>query len=428
MKMTRIRIAFFLAVFFIVKNLAAQNAISLAGEWRFALDPANNGAGENQFQKNLPDKIHLPGILEAQGYGDEISIGTPWVLSLYDHFWYLRADYEAYTNAGNVKVPFISQPPRHYIGCAWYQRDIDVPQDWYGKRLVLFLERPHWKTTVWLDNKEIGSDISLCTPHEYDFGIVPPGKHRLTICVDNRMILPYRLDAHSVSDSLDDAWNGIVGKIELRATPPVWIDNVQVFPNLKNKSALVKVWIGNITGKTGTGTLSLGCAPGNPDDTERDQSIRMTPEKITWGSNGSSVQFSIPVADYNRIWDEFHPSEQYVAAELKADQIDDLRQVYFGFRDFHAQGNQFILNGHPIYFRGTHFGGDFPLTGYPPTDVASWKKIFQTCKSYGLNHMRFHSWCPPEAAFEAADELGFYLQIECGMWNSFAPGDRKSVV
>ena len=96
----------------------------------------------------------------------------------------------------------------------------------------------------------------------------------------------------------------------------------------------------------------------------------------------------------------------------------------FGLRDLHAEGNQFILNGHPMYFRGTHFGGDFPLTGYPPTDVASWKKIFQTCKDYGLNHMRFHSWCPPEAAFEAADELGFYLQIECGMWNEFSPGGQ----
>jgi hypothetical protein len=75
-----------------------------------------------------------------------------------------------------------------------------------------------------------------------------------------------------------------------------------------------------------------------------------------------------------------------------------------------------------MYFRGTHFGGDFPLTGYPPADVVSWKKIFRTCKDYGLNHMRFHSWCPPEAAFEAADELGFYLQVECGMWNEFSPG------
>ncbi len=49
----------------------------------------------------------------------------------------------------------------------------------------------------------------------------------------------------------------------------------------------------------------------------------------------------------------------------------------------------------------------FPLTGYPPTDVDSWKRIIGIAKSYGLNLIRFHSWCPPEAAFTAADELGF---------------------
>ena len=423
MKKTKLKFVFLVALCLAARISLADSTISLAGEWRFALDRNGVGTKENWFAKDLPDKIQLPGVLETQGYGDEISISTPWVLTLYDHFWYLRADYAAYTNAGSVKVPFISQPPRHYLGAAWYQRDIEIPTGANNKRVVLFLERPHWKTTVWLDNQEIGSDISLCTPHEYDLGFVPPGKHRLTIRVDNRMILPYRPDAHSVSDSLDDAWNGIVGKIELRLTPPVWIDDVQVFPDVKNKSALVKVRIGNISGKAGSGTLSLGCAPGNPDDTYRRQVMVSKPENISWNTNETSFQFSVPVANYNWIWDEFHPTEQFIGLELKSDQIDELREVYFGFRDFHAERNQFILNGRPIYFRGTHFGGDFPLTGYPPTDVASWKKIIETCKSYGLNHMRFHSWCPPEAAFEAADELGFYLQVECGMWNSFTPGD-----
>ena len=161
----------------------------------------------------------------------------------------MRADYAAYTNAGSVKVPFISQPPRHYVGAAWYQRDIEIPKKWDGKRVVLFMERPHWKSTVWLDDKEIGSDISLCVPHEFDFGLMTPGKHRLTVRVDNRMIMPYRLDAHSVSDSLDDAWNGIIGKIELRATPPVWIANVRVFPNLETKTITVRAHVGNLTGK-----------------------------------------------------------------------------------------------------------------------------------------------------------------------------------
>ncbi|MBK6589142.1 MAG: hypothetical protein IPG22_12685 [Acidobacteria bacterium] len=124
--------------------LAAQSSsaqIDLSGEWRFALDPTNAGVTQNWYDQSLREKIKLPGILQSQGYGDEISTKTPWVLSLYDRNWFEREDYKAYTKPGNVKVPFLSQPPRHYIGPAWYQRDIEIPADWRGKRIVLYLER-----------------------------------------------------------------------------------------------------------------------------------------------------------------------------------------------------------------------------------------------------------------------------------------------
>ena len=417
-----------LAILFclVAKPVSATETIPLAAEWRFALDRKDAGTNENWFAKKLPDKIQLPSILESQGYGDEISARTPWVLSLYDHFWFLRADYATYTNAGRVKVPFLCQPQRHYLGAAWYQRDIEIPTNWSGKRVVLFLERPHWKSTVWLDEKEIGSDISLCTPHEFDFGLVPPGQHRLTVRVDNRMILPYRPDAHSVSDSLDNAWNGIVGKMELRATPPVWIEDVRIFTNVKSNSAIAKIHIGNLTSKAGSGTLLFGCGTASSAETPIIEELTaMSHKTITWETNGTTfdLEFSLNNFDPQWLkWDEFHPNLRELHLELKGRSIDDSREVIFGLRDFHADGNQFILNGHPVYLRGTHFGGDFPLTGYPPTDVESWTKIFLTCKSNGLNHMRFHSWCPPEAAFEAADELGFYLQVEPGMWNPFTPG------
>ncbi|HEV2437772.1 MAG TPA: discoidin domain-containing protein [Verrucomicrobiae bacterium] len=424
-------------------TLPAADRISLAGEWRFALDGNGLGVKEQWFDQNLPKRILLPGILQAQGYGDKISIHTPWVLTLYDRFWYLRADYAADTNAGQVKVPFLCQPPRHYLGPAWYQRDIEIPPGWDRKRVVLFLERPHWKTTVWLDDREIGSDTSLCTPHEYDFGVVPPGRHRLTICVDNRMILPYRPDAHSVSDSLDAAWNGIVGKIELRATPLVWIDDVQIFPNAEKKVARIRIRIGNASGQSGYGTIRVwrgartsafpdvaarvqwDASPGSPEP-----KLPLPPadsSKAPVQPHGN-VELQLPLGDNAPVWSEFNPALQHIHIEFKSDSIDEVRDLAFGLRDFRADGNQFILNGRPIYFRGTHFGGDFPLTGYPPTDIESWKKLFLTCKEYGLNHMRFHSWCPPEAAFDAADELGFYLQVEPGMWNEFSPGGEMEKV
>ncbi|MEQ1641953.1 MAG: discoidin domain-containing protein [Pyrinomonadaceae bacterium] len=394
---------------FATMSISAQ--IDLSGEWRFALDPTNVGVTQNWFDQSLRDKIKLPGILQSQGYGDEISTKTPWVLSLFDRTWFEREDYKAYTKPGSVKVPFLSQPPRHYIGPAWYQRDIVVPESYRGKRVVLHLERPRWESTVWLGSRRIGSARSLVAPHEFDLGQVEPGKHTFTVRIDTSMILPYRPDAHSVSDSLGMSWNGIVGKMELRATSRVWIEDIQVYAPSRSKPATVRVKIRNSTGAAGSGTIS------------EPKHRRSVP--ISWTAEGGEAELTIafPVAkEFDQNWSEFRQEREKITIQLRGSDADDSRQVTFGFREIKAAGKEFQINGRRTYFRGNHHGGDFPLTGYPPTDVAYWKKIFQVQKDFGLNHVRFHSFCPPEAAFEAADELGIYLQPEPGMWNEVSPG------
>lgn len=383
--------------------------MSLEGTWRFAMDFDDSGEKQQWFNQRLRFPIKLPGILQAQLNGFPITTNTPWVLSLYDRFWYLREEYKDYAEPGKVKVPFLSQPPRHYIGVAWYQRDIDIYQYQAVRRFVLTLERPHWETTVWLNGRKIGSDRSLVAPHVYELGNLTPGRHQLTIRVDNRMILPYRPDAHSVSDSLGASWNGIVGKIQINDTGRVWIDSAQAFPNLDQKTMLVKVRIGNQTGLSGSGTLTAIW----PD-------IGVVP--VTWDERGGTAEVEVPIRHDQATWDEFNPKLHPLRLWLRGPGVEEYYDLKIGLRDFRAVGKEFRLNGKPIIFRGTHSGGDFPLTGYPPTDVASWKKLFETCKKWGLNHMRFHSWAPPEAAYQAADEIGFYLQSEPGMWNEISPG------
>lgn len=381
-------------------------SLSLDGLWRFALDRSDTGVQENWFERSLADRIRLPGILQAQGYGDEISTNTPWVLSLYDRLWFAREDYRAYTRPGEAKVPFVCQPPRHYLGAAWYQRDLDLPGAWANRRVALYLERPHWETRVWVDDREVGNCNSLVAPHEYELGQLSPGRHRLTVRVDNRLILPYRPDAHSVSDSLGGSWNGIAGRIELRATSPVWIDCAQVFPDVSTKSVLIKVRVSNRTGKPGAGTVSAGEASA----------------PVAWTADGGAVELKVPLGNDALLWDEFHPNLQRLTVRLAGEQAEDAREVTFGLREFEALGQDFIINGRKTHLRGTHHGGDFPLTGHPPTDVSYWRKLFQVCREWGLNHVRFHSFCPPEAAFTAADEIGVYLQPEPGMWNEISPG------
>ncbi|HVS54106.1 MAG TPA: hypothetical protein VHD62_17250 [Opitutaceae bacterium] len=388
----------------------------LAGEWRFALDRGDAGVNEKWFASELAgrDRIKLPGILQAQGYGDEIAVGTPWVVGLGDAWWKLQpTELRAhFSQPGRVEVPFLSQPPRHYLGAAWYQRQIDVPESAAGRRFELFLERAHWETTVWIDDRAYAPDRSLSAPHVTDLGALAPGKHRLTIRVDNRQIVRdpqndgHGVDGHSVSDALGATWNGIVGRIELRATTPVWIADAQIFPNVEKKSARVQVAIGNATGQPGAGNIEVG-----------GKSV-----SVSWDANGGRAEIEIALGEKTETWSEFSPALQRLTVTLRGGGADDARALTFGLREIAHRDKDLVLNGRAINLRTTHFGGDFPLTGYPATDVDSWKKIFRVCQDFGLNGMRFHSWCPPEAAFTAADELGFYLQPECGLWAPFNPG------
>ncbi len=97
--------------------------------------------------------------------------------------------------------------------------------------------------------------------------------------------------------------------------------------------------------------------------------------------------------------------------------------IHPAFNDFHIKGQQFFANGHPIFLRGRHDACVWPLTGHVAMDVESWRHYFKVCQDYGLNHVRFHSWCPPEAAFVAADEYGIYLQPELPFWGDFNSRD-----
>ena len=416
----------FLLLLATICKLQAQ-PISLAGQWRFALDRKDAGVSDRWFNRDLADKINLPGALQAQGYGDEISTSTPWVLSLYDKNWFLREDYTNYTKLGAVKVPFLCQPPRHYLGAAWYQRDIEIPSEWKDRRVVLFLERPHCESRVWLDDQLIGTNNSLCTPHEFELGVsLKPGKHRLTVRVDNRVVNrgpdQHAVDAHSVSDSLGQSWNGIVGKMELRSTALVWIEDAQIFPDSSNHTATLNLTIGNRSGNSGNAELAVVYHKDYPRVGNL-SSGRWWENPVSWKTNEMAVKVKIDLelGDFD-LWDESNPVIHRLQIEFPAGAAEDWRNLDFGLRDFKTSGTKFLINGRETYLRGTHFGGDFPLTGYPPTDVEYWRKTFQAVKDWGLNHVRFHSFCPPDAAFEAADELGLYLQIEPGTWNTFSPG------
>jgi len=420
------------------KQVVAQfESMPLAGAWRFQIDRDNVGIEQKWWTNRLLDEIQLPGLLQAQGYGDPPGPQSQWLAGI----GLKRADdplFAPYFKGKEFLSPFFLTPPRHYVGAAWYQRDVVIPETWKDSHITLTLERVHWESRVWIDDREVGRQNSLAVPHVYDVSkYLSPGKHQITIRVDNSYLIPVGKSAHSVSDETQGNWNGIVGRMELEATPPVWIEDVQVFPNAKERLVDVKVTIGNMTGRAGQGQLRLSAHTLSREavsPSERVHRVEPVVYPVSWSPEGANVTCRYHLGEGALLWDEFHPHIYALQVTLETAQTRDTgdpaglqhtRTVTFGLRDLEVRGTQFVLNGRPIFLRGTLECCIFPIHGYPPTDRESWRKVFATARDYGLNHLRFHSWCPPQAAFEVADEMGFYLQVECSCWASFGDGGSQ---
>jgi hypothetical protein len=403
----------------------ASDSMDLSGTWRVALDREDVGQDQGWYGKALPGEalIHLPGSLQERGYGDVPGLDTPWVGGIRYEEWD-KPQYAPYRQVDNFKMPFWLQPDRYYKGAAWYQKTVTIPDTWQGRHITLNLERPHWQTMVWVDGRKMSTADSLSVPHVHDLSeTLMPGRHVITLRVDNRMVQDVGVNSHSVSDHTQSNWNGIVGDITLRAAPAVWTEDVQVYPDLKTGRVRIRLVMGNRTGKSQSGTQRLTIAYDG-------QTVMSTKNNLTLGPGVHPVNLPpISLGKSIKIWDEFHPRLYTVQVEQITESGRDIRDTSFGMREVTTEGTQIVLNGHPIFLRGTLECCIFPRTGYPPTDVAEWERIIRVCKAHGLNHMRFHSWCPPEAAFTAADRLGFYLQVECSSWANQGStiGDGKPI-
>ncbi len=410
---------YFAAFFILLGSLANAgvvwgDVIDLSGEWGFQMDPEGIGIDEEWFVEELGGMIRLPGSMAENGLGDDVSVDTEWTGQIVDRSWYTDSKYEKYRKGDSVKVPFWLTPVKHYVGVAWYQKTVEIPESWEGKQIVLFLERCHWETRLWVDEQEMGMRNSLVTPHKYDLSdVLTPGRHRLTLCVDNTVKIDVGINAHSVSDHTQTNWNGVVGRIVLLCGDPVYVDDVQVYPDVGAKTALVRVMIVNDTDTAEEGVLTIRARASHA---KREHHVNAKEVRISAAPGRMNMMLAYPMGEDVQLWDEFNPNLYKLTASLKLGEFHNTKSVKFGMREFRTEGTQFAINGRTTFLRGTLECCIFPLTGYPPTDVEGWEKVILACKAHGLNHIRFHSHCPPEAAFIAADRLGFYFQVEGGFW------------
>lgn len=380
-----------------------RTAMPVDGTWQIRMDREGQGIRKRWFDETFTgDPAHLPGTVDT-----------------------------------NPRVPRATQGSLHgfnpaypYSGKVWYQREVNIPPAWSGKRVVLFLERCQWETFVWLDGELHGVCNSLVAPHEHDLGTPSPGTHRLTVLVDNAN----RRDGMVVtSDNVikytdlttevqrgaklncgghhlwSHNWNGIIGRVELVAIPAVSIVSADVYPEVKAGAVDLRLVLAVASGAAKTAAIEAKITPlgvtADAQATVATWTVELTqqPEQ--------RVERRVSLAMPLRLWDEFHPNLYDLTVTVRASDSDQ-RRLVFGMRELSSLGTQFAVNGRTTFLRSTLECFIFPLSGHPPVDVPSWRKIITIAKSYGLNAFRFHLCCPPEAAFQAADELGFYFQVE----------------
>ena len=136
-----------------------------------------------------------------------------------------------------------------YRGNAWYQTTVEIPEAWAGQSVEFFLERVCWVSEAWLGEKPSGVIDTLSAPHRHVFGPVAPGKHRLTLRIDNRQLHDLGCNTHAYHEQSCTIYNGVIGKIELRATPLVAITSNQVFPDPRTGICEMRLTLSNATGK-----------------------------------------------------------------------------------------------------------------------------------------------------------------------------------
>lgn len=381
-------------VFFNLLPLFSSVDISLSGKWMCRIDSLSVGEKNHWENDNFSRSITLPGSTDEIGIGNTYPIFKS-ILGC-DRF----ADYPQNADFGMLTRK------NKYIGKVWYQKEITLTPEEKGV-YSLFLERVMWRSKVWVDGRMIGDAIDfLSSPHTHFIGMLDAGKHTITIMVDNSEIYPIGTLGHSYCPHMQTQWNGIVGSIGLNKHEDVSIKSLNVYPSYKDKNVKVIIDI-----------LRLESSSINKAKLFLKIKDKQTNEYVcshTYKENLSEKdKLSYNISLQNpKSWDEFEPNLYQIEVQLSTSNSKENKTAVFGFRDLGVKDKHFTINGRKIIYRNSHEGMCFPNTGYPEMNVDYWRKIWKLYKEHGFNAVRFHSSCPPEAAFIAADEVGLYMQVE----------------
>ena len=302
-----------------------------------------------------------------------------------------------------------------FAGQIWLRRKIGIPADFrkYAS-CMLYLERTRM-TRLWINGRYLGSENSLCTPHIYDISGYLTPETEIVLCIRNT---DYPVPGgHMTSPDTQTNWIGVTGSMKLVFREKISLSDLQAYPD----AAACRVTVRGILHGTEETAASVYAAQ-NPYPQCGGWQYSL-PDTVCLKANAAGRFFvTVPLpADAPR-WSEQCPVLLSLTFTLPDGESGF---VSFGLRDFKACGGHFALNGIPVLLRGRHNGMVFPLTGAAPADPDTWLRILSQEKEWGFNHVRFHTCCPPEAAFEAADFLGMILEPELPFWGTVDAEDSE---
>lgn len=279
--------------------------------------------------------------------------------------------------------------PYKFEGKAVYSRNITLRKPNADEEFFLTLERTRI-SEVYINGRLVGTQNSLCTSHRYNItDHISEDENVITIIVSN---VGYPVPGgHMTSPDTQTNWLGILGKMIISAEKKMRAEKIRVFPKLDESSIVIK----GVMKQSGNVTVQV--------------------EGFTAETFAADGEFEFEYKlDGAKAWNEF----EHNIYTLKVSCGEDVQTVDFGLKKYETNGRKLLINGERAFLRGKHDGMIFPMTGAAPMDKASWLKVMGTAKEHGINHYRFHTCCPPEAAFEAADELGIYMEPELPFWGT----------
>ena len=355
-----------------------QTTMDLSGLWEVRL---GDGA---------PATVHLPGTLEENGLGEP---ETPALESRLTRRF-------------------------RWEGEAVFSREVTLP-DHPGRRLILEAERAR-QLRLTVDGQPVPTlQGTLSTPYLFELTRWAGRRVRLCLLSDNRYPGWPReeiVHASAATDETQTNWNGLLGRLCVHSVADFWVRSVRVYPHGRTLDAAVDLAVPRqALDAVGDGELVLeGPALARPFCLLRRD---WQPESLRQGLCTLWCR-DLPVAPEAPLWEEACGALTQITASLVLDGRTVSRaRADFGLRTFGADGGRLTLNGRVFLLRGEANCCVFPETGHPPMTTGAWREVLGRYRAYGVNCLRFHSWCPPEAAFAAADELGMLLQPELSDWN-----------